>query len=196
METTAHSDRSALGSGRLSTHAVLLMKNVPWKHALVLLLCSPAALSQAASYSIIDRSGTCPTVSPSLVAAPRALSLPKIGTTFRVQVPQGFGGSHRGSSVLMTGLQRMSFNMNRVDCGIRNTRVTGCGFLLMVPLAFQPTRDDRVNTVVPNSAVFVGTRFYQQIVYVISGPLSGPGGCSQYFHSLYLGPLALGVVGR
>lgn len=172
------------------------MKNALFKTLIVLLLCSPAALSQLASYSIIDRSGTCPTAPPNLVAAPRALSLPKIGTTFRVQVPQGFGGSHHGSSVLMTGLQRMSFNMNRVDCGVGTTRVTGCGFLLMLPLAFQPTRDNRVDTVVPNSALFVGTRFYQQIVYVIRGPLSGPGGCSQYFQAMYLGPLALGVVGR
>jgi len=172
------------------------MKNPLFKHLVVLLLCSPAALSQLASYSILDRSGTCPRAAPNLVAAPKALSLPKIGTTFKVQVPQGFHGSNHGNSVLMTGLQRISFNMNRVDCGVGTTKVTGCGFLLMLPLAFQPTPGSRVDTVIPNSALFVGTRFYQQIVYVIRGPLSGPGGCSQYFQSMYLGPLALGVVGR
>jgi len=37
---------------------------------------------------------------------------------------------------------------------------------------------------------------FKQLIVLLPGSPAGPGGCSQYFQSMYLGPLALGVVGR
>ena len=154
--------------------------------------------AQAASYSIVDRSGTCPTAPSSFVVGPKALSLPKIGTIFRVEVPRGYGGSGSGSSILMTGIQRMSFNMNLGHCSGGPTKVIGCGIMLMIPLAFQVSRHGYVDTSIPNSTMLLGTRFYQQVMYSASGCSSVPGGsCTlpRCYHNLYLGPLALGIVG-
>ena len=193
----AASDVPPIGKQLLTAHDLHYpgMRKIILEGLLTLLLCSPSAHAQAASYSIIDRSGTCPTPPRNLQNSPIALSLPKIGTTFKVQVPQGFGGSLRGGSTLMTGIRRMYFNMNYVACA-GSTKVTGCGFLLTMPLVTQSTRGTRIDIVIPNSPMLLGAQFYQQVLFVISGPLSGPGGCTLSFQSMYLGPLARGVVGK
>ena len=166
------------------------------KALIVSLLSSALVSAQAASYTIVDRSGVCPSSPSTRVSDPFPVTLPKIGTTFVLRVPRGFSGSHRGLAVLMTGLRRSRYSINFTHCQGVDTRITGCGVVGLAPLSFLSSFTAEIRIPIP--PMLPGIRFYQQVLFSTSGCNWAPGGSCTFpkcFHDLRVGPMALGVVG-
>ena len=152
---------------------------------------APAVLAQQAGYQVVDSRSLC-------TAAPIAQTLPTLGTTMTILVPQGFTGSHRGVSILMTGASNtwlggspLPIDMN-FQFMIDRLYVYSCGWLLnSAELAQSAGYGASVTFAIPNAPGLAGVTFFQQVVFqVTGGSYSGFGS-----HSLAFGPLARGTIG-
>jgi hypothetical protein len=123
--------------------------------------------AQAASYTYLDQKA--PYTNPGMLTA---LNLPKVGATFKVQVPNG------------AIWWRYPFPYYIVAFGSKNPnlRVHGLGGWLFTSaehVAFAPLNNNYRQTVtvsypIPNSPQLVGVRFYQQVLQVFQGEFVPP----------------------
>ena len=127
----------------------------------VLALCA-ALPAQAASYTYIDQKAPYSNRNPPMLTA---LNLPKIGTTFKIQVPAS----------------NIPFTPSYLGLGLNSPNVpipALCGYLftsadvvMLTPLAPTPGMTT-MSFPIPNSPQLVGVRFYQQVFQVFYCPWS------------------------
>ncbi len=132
---------------------------------IVLLFAMPLS-AQAASYTYINQKAPYKNPNPPLLTA---LNLPKVGTTFKVQVPNG-GNTCTGWC--LTGCSQVNYYL---AIGVRNPNVpipALGGFLftsaeVVMPVPWGPTPQQGTVTMsfpIPNSQELLGVRFYQQVL--------------------------------
>ena len=132
--------------------------------ASVALLSTMPLAAQTASYTYIDQKA--PYKNSGMLTA---LNLPKVGTTFKVQVPNG-GDTCTGWC--LSGCSRVNYYL---AIGVRNPNVpipAMGGFLftsadVVVPVPWGPTPQQGTVTMsfkIPNSQELLGVRFYQQVL--------------------------------
>ena len=140
---------------------------------LVLMLATPLA-AQTASYSYIDQKA--PYANPAFGPLLTAVNLPKVGTTFKVQVPHpytiGFIGPFLPYLSVDFYLALGVSNPNLPIPGMSGYLFTSAEIVLT---AFPNTSGPVVTMSfpIPNSPQLVGVSFYQQVLSVLS---SYPGG--------------------
>jgi len=128
----------------------------------VLMLAMPVS-AQAASYTYIDQKAPYKNSSPAMLTA---LNLPKVGTTFKVQVPNAWrswwccwGTDH----YLAFGVT----NPNLPIAGLGGFLFTSADIVMPAPWNQQQMGGTvTMSFPIPNSPQLVGVRFYQQVLAV------------------------------
>ena len=123
----------------------------------LLLLCSPVT-AQTATYTYVDQRG--PYANPTTPLT--ALTVPRIGTTFKVQTV--LTGGRYDVYYLLTGVGNPNIRIDVLG-GYLFTTADFITHLFGVP-------GPRVWSIaVPNSSALVGGRFYQQVLYFSRTPV-------------------------
>jgi len=141
----------------------------------------PATLSaQPASYTYINQKA--PYSNPGSMLT--VLTLPKVGTTFKVQVPNG------ASWWIPSPYYYLAFGVSNPDVSVpllKGWLFTSAEVLLLVPYKWPVGGTVTMSFPIPNSPHLVGTRFYQQVLMVFPGEFVPP--------TYRLSRGALGVIG-
>ncbi len=154
----------------------------------VLMFAMPLA-AQAASYTYINQPGQ--TTGPYMLTA---LNLPRVGTTFKVQVPNAWslGWAHGPFFDQYTYLALGTKNPNIPIPALGGFLFTSAD-IVMAPWNQQRLGGTvTVSFQIPNSSQLVGVRFYQQVLAVYSTRY--PSSMPTYAYTLSRG--GYGVIGK
>jgi len=148
--------------------------------------------AQAASYTYIDQKAPYKNSSPAMLTA---LNLPKVGTTFKVQVPNG---GDTCTSWCWTGCTEVYYYL---AIGVNNPNVpipalggylfSSADIVLLAP--WGPKAQQGTVTMsfpIPNSQALLGVRFYQQVLRQVIEP------SYFYYQTLSLSRGGYGVIGK
>jgi len=126
----------------------------------VLMFAMPLA-AQAATYNYIPQKA--PYKNNQAPYWLTALNLPKIGTTFKVRVPNAASWSYPFPYyILALGVT----NPNRLVHGLGGWQFTSAEYVAFAPMDFNYPPTVTVSYPIPNSPQLVGRRFYQQVIQV------------------------------